>query len=267
MKKLSKRLFEKFPAFSKLYRNIRDELDQNSKFIKTKWGFSLAGNELMASGSFEEIETEFIRNAIIDHEIFINIGANVGYYCCHALSLNKNVIAVEPLQRNLNYLMKNILHNNWQSNIQIFPVALSDKSEILKLYGGNTGASVIKEWSGASENYYRYVPAFTLDSIINEDIRAKKMFILVDIEGAEFIMLKGAKELLLNVPRPTWMIEICLNEHQEININYIDTFKLFFDSGYKCFSVDETPREITEEDVLKTYKMNKAPNYINYVFK
>ena len=66
----------------------------------------------------------------------MDVLVNVGYYCCHALSLDKPVIAVESISRNLQYLMRNITENGWAEQAEIFPVALGTKADVLKMCGG-----------------------------------------------------------------------------------------------------------------------------------
>ena len=53
----------------------------------TPWGFSLAGHETMAAGKFYPQETRLMRDLSQEVDLLVNVGANVGYYCCHALSL------------------------------------------------------------------------------------------------------------------------------------------------------------------------------------
>jgi FkbM family methyltransferase len=79
----------------------------------------------MAQGTFEPEETELIRTILKDVDVLINVGANVGYYCCHALSMGKAVVAFEPIQRNLRYLCVNIKTNGW--SCEIYPIALSNR--------------------------------------------------------------------------------------------------------------------------------------------
>jgi len=47
--------------------------------------------------------------------------------CCHALSLGKRVIAVEPIARNVYYLLKNLRDNGWANQAEVYPVALGQK--------------------------------------------------------------------------------------------------------------------------------------------
>jgi tRNA G37 N-methylase Trm5 len=90
----------------------------------TPWGFKLAGNAAMVQGIFEPAETKLVRNILQNVDILVNVGANIGYYCCHALSMGKQVIAFEPIERNLRYLCKNIKNNGW-TGAEVYPMALA----------------------------------------------------------------------------------------------------------------------------------------------
>ncbi len=87
IKKTLKNLVERFPTLAQFYRNTRDLLDRNQLALKTPWGFTLAGRPAMAEGTFEPEETHLVRELLQEVDILINIGANIGYYCCHALSI------------------------------------------------------------------------------------------------------------------------------------------------------------------------------------
>ena len=127
---------EPFPKVAQFYRNTRDLLDRNNPSIKTPWGFVFAGHSAMAAGTFEPSETQLVRELLQEVDILVNVGANVGYYCCHALSMGKAVIAVEPIARNLHYLLRNIHENGWSAQAEVFPVALGEEASILKMWGG-----------------------------------------------------------------------------------------------------------------------------------
>lgn len=181
---IMKPLVDRFPRLANFYRLIRDQLDYSDKPIKTPWGFSMAGNRAMADGSFEPVETEVIRDILKNVDILINVGANVGYYCCHALSMGKQVIAFEPIQRNLRYLCKNIHFNRW-TGAEIFPIAMSNNVGIREIYGGNTGASVVEGWANIPSSYVTLVPSSTLDTVLGTRLQGQNVLVLVDVEGAE----------------------------------------------------------------------------------
>lgn len=245
-------IVQRFPRVAQLYRVIRDYNISRQPPEITSWGFKLVGNKSMSRGIFEPLETELIRGILRDVDILVNVGANIGYYCCHALSMGKEVIAFEPIQRNVHYLCKNIKINGW-SGAEIFPLALSDNVGVMEMYGGDTGASLIRGWAGIPDSYMTLVPSSTMDVILGSRLRGKKVLIVVDIEGAEKAMLDGAAEILANDPKPVWLIEITVREHQPegviVNPYLVDTFKHMFDVGYKAYSIGRELSLITIEDV------------------
>lgn len=236
MNKKLRTLVESRPHLARLYRILRDQLFLTQEPVVTPWGFKLAGNESMEKGDFEPFETELVRDILQDVDVLVNVGANIGYYCCHALSIGKKVIAFEPIQRNVHYLCKNIKANGW-SGAEVFPMALSNDIGILEIYGGDTGASLVKGWAGIAESYVTLVPSSTLDIILGNRLEGERILIIADIEGAEKAMLEGAVQMLANNPKPIWLIEISVTEHQPqgvaINPHLYDTFKYMFDAGYQ----------------------------------
>ena len=80
-------------------------------------------------------------------------------------------------------------------------MGLSDKSEVVKLYGDNeiaSGASIVEGFRQNKERYkpIHSVPVMSADTIFyNEDIRGIN-FIKVDVEGAELEVIKGFRFLL-----------------------------------------------------------------------
>jgi FkbM family methyltransferase len=249
---LAKHLVERSPRFAAAFRNMRDQLSLMQKPITTQWGFKLAGNAAMVRGTFEPAETDLVRNILQDVDIFVNVGANIGYYCCHALSIGKPVIAFEPIERNLRYLCKNIKTNGW-SGAEVYPIALSDSVGVLEIYGGNTSASIVKGWAGIPESYVSLVPSSTMDVVLGNRLRGKRVLVVVDIEGSEKCMLDGATIMLANDPKPIWIVEIVSKDHQpsgvEINPYFMRTFQIFFQNGYQAYSVDKGMSPLMREDI------------------
>jgi FkbM family methyltransferase len=265
-----KKVVEKFTLLASTYRFIRNEFQFKKAPIKTPWDFKLHGNNFMANGNFEPIETKIVRDLLQDVDVLINVGSNIGYYCCHALSMGKEVIAFEPLQNNLRYLCKNIISNGWKC--EIYPIALSNQVEILNLYGGGTGASLIKGWAGSNTSKFVNVPCSTLDLVIGNRLQNKKILFIIDVEGAEYFVLEGAKSLLANNIKPKWLIEITKEQQQpngvNINPNYEKTFNLMFEFGYKAITIGldeniENPLFLNKEN-FHTNKSNTLHH--NYLF-
>ena len=251
--------------------NMQDWLDRCSPPRVTPWGFTLAGHDAMADGTFEPDETLLVRQTLKDVDILINVGANVGYYCCHALSMGIPVIAVEPIKRNLHYLMTNIRNNGWSQQAEIFPIALGVSKNILEMWGGGTGASLVKGWASAPPEYVTHVPILSLDRILGATIEGKRALILVDIEGGEFSMLQGAFETLRNDPKPIWIVEIASTEHMPkhtaMNPNYSKTFELFFNCGYSAVTANSRMDKINQIEVDEVASGAKKSDTHNFMFR
>ena len=255
---MAKPIAERFPFLARTYRTIRDNMTTFQEPKMTPMGFKFTGTSKMEEGIYEVDEVEIVKRHLKDVDIFINIGANSGYYCCIALAFGKETIAFEPIDLNLRYLYRNIKANNWDDKIEIFPLALSNKTGLIEIYGAGTGASLIEGWAEISKNYSRLVPVSTLDSVLCNRLAGQKCFFLVDIEGSEKYMLEGAKAHLNFLPKPIWMVEISITEHQpqgtKINPNLLSTFKIFWENGYEVWTADKNSYHIKEEDILEIYE-------------
>jgi hypothetical protein len=126
---------------------------------------------------------------------------------------------------------------------------LSNGVGVLEIFGGDTGASVVKGWADTPESFVTLVMSSTMNVVLGNRLRGKKVLVLVDVEGAEKSMLEGATNMLANVPKPIWLIEISVTEHQPqgtfINPHLTDTFKCMFDAGYQAFTADKQMSLVT----------------------
>ncbi|MBO8219579.1 FkbM family methyltransferase [Prochlorococcus marinus] len=253
-----------------IYELIEIKRSSNLKLKKSIWGFSMfSPNDLMSKGTFEEIDTKFFRKIIKDYECFVNIGANIGYYCLHALSQNIETIAVEPNPFNCKLLIQNIEINGFSEKFSLYPVGAAKKNGIEKLYGNGTAASFVKGWANATVENYSYLPLLSIDQITSS-IRNKKTLLWMDIEGYEFEALLGAKQFLAENPKPNLVIEITTNQHQPKgsywNEKFLKTFELLWSLGYDAYFVNNPNKKIDKSLIFNTHK-NKIPlDSYNFLF-
>jgi FkbM family methyltransferase len=232
-------------------------------------GFKFSGNGLMQVGSFEPEETAIIKEKLQQVDVFIDVGANIGYYVCLSRSMNKRTVAIEPLYENLNYLYRNIASNSW-SDVEVIPVGMSDQVGAAFLYGASTGASLVPNWAGASESLKQAIPLNTMDNFLAERFKESKLLIKVDVEGAEYETLLGAKELLARSVPATWLIEICFSENYNdgINPNFNKIFNLFWAQGFTAYSVNGGVKIVQPEDVLRWLRNGQRDfGYVSYLFE
>ena len=206
----------------------------------------------MVTGGFEEEEIAIFLSRLNQASACIDIGSNIGLYTCIAASKGKRVVAIEPLARNLRFLYRNIEMNSFQQ-VEVFPLGLSSKVGIERIYGSGTGASLVAGWSGASRSSYDLVPVTMLDNILAGRFDGAALLIKMDVEGFELEVLRGADRILNMRPRPTWLVEICLSENcpPGHNEKFRATFELFSRYGYKATVADSSERVVEAADVQR----------------
>jgi FkbM family methyltransferase len=258
---------EQIPAAAMAYRYIRDSNLRMVEPRDTPLGFKFAGHPAMEQGTFEPAETRIVMRFLEKIDVVINVGANTGYYCCLALHRGKRVIAFEPIGQNLQCLYRNVRANGWQDRIEIYPIALSDRIGIIDIFGGGTGASLVKGWAGIPERYAQLVPTSTLDNVLGERIQGRNCLFIIDVEGSEKLVLGGSQGALAAQPKPIWMVEISVRDHQPkgvtLNPHLRSTFQHFWDFEYEAWTAGESirlvdPGEIEDiaagrEDTLRTH--------------
>lgn len=270
---IKRQLKNRFPDIVATYHYYRSrKLYQSMQLKKLRFGFTLMGMNTMQDGTFEPEETGIILDNLKNIDVFVDIGANIGYYSC--ISRNKGIktIAVEPLTENLNILYENLRINGW-NDVEVFPVGLAEKPGIADLYGENTGASLLNGWAGSSEfsELWKHTIALsTLDILLGGRFTGQRLFIKIDVEGAEYEVLKGALTTIAMNPKPTWLIEICLTEHHRegLNPNFLKVFELFWKYGYQSRTADNDKTTVSKEDVRRWIK-NRERDFgsINFIFE
>ena len=239
----------------------------------TPHGFKFAGNKSMVEksmveGNFEILETEVIKKILPFTDVVINVGANIGYYCCLALQYKKKVVAFEPIEINNKYLLDNIRANGWDENIEVFPIALANKVGIIDIFGSGVMASIIPGWDGKNKFDAKLVPCNTLDNVLKGRFLDRKILFIIDIEGAEKSMLDGASSYLAMDPKPIWLIEITTFQYQPTGIStnpsISATFQLFWSLGYESFALTDKGFEKIEKEQLTTIANSGKPGFPKY---
>ena len=156
---------------------------------------------LLNEGVWEKYETELIHSLIKPGDIVVDIGANIGYYTLIVAKLtgrSGKVYSFEPEPNNFQLLSKNINVNGY-SNCTPIQKALSNKKGQMKLFlnSTNLGAhSFIDDTSNRRSGEVN-VDTIPLDVYFGSQVKSNKIdFIKMDAEGAEGLVISGAKTLL-----------------------------------------------------------------------
>lgn len=249
------------PSLLRVYRQLKlSRLTR--RFFQTPDGFELAGDPLdMASGDWERAERKVFLEQLKRVSLVVDVGANIGYYSVLAARSGKEVIAIEPLRENTDFLNVNLLHNGLR-DVEVFPLALSDRSGVAELYGAATTASMVRGWGKAVEYQREFISTTTFDRLLSHRLNAVPTFIKIDVEGFEYEVLMGAEAILAQEPKPIWMVEI-FRQHELIpgglNKRFGDIFRLFWSHGYKSMAIGE---EVTEVQEVETWENRSEYNFL-----
>ncbi len=202
--KIDKHFFSKVGyAFTRRLSNDHHVLStiKNGPIKGYKWCLRAGGN-YYPIGTYEAETIGQALKELKTGDVFYDLGANAGYFSLAAAKKVGNTgiaYAFEPMPENIDFLEKHIEANS-VPNIEIIPVAVADKEGSVRFTtGNNLSANTYKE---SSANYkpnsdFIDVPTDTLDNLVYGPKGLRKpSYIKIDVEGAEFDVLKGARKLL-----------------------------------------------------------------------
>lgn len=144
-------------------------------------------------GVYEYAKQQRFAQFVLPGHVVYDLGAHVGFYALLASVLvgeEGEVIAFEPLPRNLKYLKQHIEINR-TSNVFVVEFAVSDKSGAMRFSPGSHHAM-----GQLSEHGSLSVGGISLDDYVSYSELPKPDVIKIDIEGGEYRALQGAESLL-----------------------------------------------------------------------
>lgn len=163
-------------------------------------------------GAYELECTRALRENLRDKSVCFDVGANLGYFSILMSRLVGNdghVVAFEPMPDTFEVLEENIRINGLQ-NVVAVAAAVGDRSGSIELLSQpdqrftKTASVVGYRLEGAAQK--TSVRSIRLDELIADGERSPDL-IKIDVEGGEFGVLNGARELL-SKRRPTLIVEI-----------------------------------------------------------
>ena len=266
---IKRAIVRRYPDWVGAYHDARMRREFRRRPIAdTPQGFRFAGPATMQDGSFEPEEQSFLSARLKDADVFVDIGANIGFFTCMARVRGTRVVAVEPAPQNLDLLFKNIRANGW-TDVEVFPVGLAEHPGLGTLYGDGTGASLVTRWAGVSETWQRTIPLTTLDALLGGRFQGQRLVIKIDVEGTEDAVVAGATETLARRPPPLWLLEVCFTENfpSGVNPRFREVFNRFWNAGYSVTSL-EAGRPVGKDDVARWLETGRRDfGYVSYIFE
>jgi len=215
---------------------------------------------------------KFLMNTLQKGDTLFDIGAHFGYFSLLGAKLvgeDGKVIAFEAAKNTFEILRQNTQQTK---NIKVLNRAVSDQKGLLRfyefpvLYSEYNSLEIDQfkntSWYQTNQPEQREIEAIALDDYYSEKGEVPKV-IKIDVEGAEFAVIRGAKNLLSN-HSPQVVIEFLHSKrHNEAHIN---AKAILNNLGYQSFLINsEGELEICEE--IEDYLNKKGLDSDNIIFQ
>lgn len=170
---------------------------------------------ILLEKAYEPEITTLIKKHLDLTKDVINVGANIGLFAnflANQIDADRKVIAVEPTNSAFELLEQNTRTNNNQNKIVCVNAICSDRDGNFKINvipGKEEYASlgpIVHTSVQTNDAIIQEVKGFTLDHLV-EQHQITPGFLLIDVEGAELDVLKGALNTL-KTQRPVIITEV-----------------------------------------------------------
>lgn len=154
-------------------------------------------------GIYELHVQHALKNWLKSGDVFFDVGANRGFYTLLGsrwVGIEGKVFGFEPLAFNCEQASALLLANPC-GNVELITKAVGNKVGWIGFRSEGSAAQAALASSGTEQ-----VPITTLDDFVQES--APPDAVLVDVEGAELLVLEGARKLLTSQPPRFWLIEV-----------------------------------------------------------
>ena len=199
----------------------------------------LVSQVILRTGTWEQASWRALQKYLQPGATFVDVGAHIGYYSLQAavtVGASGRVLAVEPNPETLRKLRGNVAASHaWV--ITVVPVACADSESTLDLFAGpstNTGETSLSRANASQDRpstaTYR-VRARPLDSIIRESGVSRVDAVKIDVEGAELMVLKGAKDTLDRF-HPIVLVEVVDDQLREMGASSAQLIAYMQAHGY-----------------------------------
>jgi len=191
--------------------------------------------------AYESLITKKIQEIIKENNVVIDIGAWIGYYTllvAKKVGPKGKIIAIEPHYKNFQRIKKNVELNKF-SNVSVLNLAVSNKT-------GN--ATLIEQQDGSCKHKITYddtgqTKLETLDNIRVKSGLSKINLIIMDIEGYEFLALKGLVKSLSKKNIKNIICEIHPKQLAQNNITVAELISFIESCDYELSIIDKKGRD------------------------
>jgi len=226
--------------------SFKIKIDRNSAHDRdTLWTY-------LQNLMLDPLLSETIKNNLKDGGIFVDIGANNGFFSLLASTLvgsTGKVLAIEPTRRTFDRLTGNIELNGF-NNILTLNVACGEANAEKEFqdYGSFDGSNSFVHMKGGKPTY---VKVERLDGIYPWD--KKPDFVKIDVEGYEREVLLGARNTILQNDSVTVVAEYNRSILRKKGEEYSAVIRLLTEYGFEIHEMVDSLVDISKR-VVKSHR-------------
>jgi FkbM family methyltransferase len=204
-------------------------------------------SQLIERGVYESHVVRFLQQHLHIGTVFVDVGANIGFYSMLAarrVGSGGRVLSFEPNSENCRLILLGADKNGFD-NIQLFPLAAGRETGHVCFsthFGSNGGVNTREPTVALLSPNTLVVPSIRLDDIVDTKIDVLKM----DVEGAEGMVVQGATGLI-EKHRPIITSEFSLEMLRRVSgVSGLEYLKFFTDRGYCTYLLERGTDEVTQ---------------------
>lgn len=171
-------------------------------------------------------------------DVVWDIGASIGLFTTHIALIAKKVIAFEPDPATFNRLKENIVLNKLENKVKLHQLALGSEQGKIRLQTDGLDGNAPSIANLGRHKHTVEVEVSTIDKLVKEGETAPTV-LKIDIEGAEILALRGAKDFLKSSAKPRLLfIEVHPTFLGNYNSDASEVENIIKESGYKTIGVN-----------------------------
>lgn len=207
-------------------------------------------------------ELQYYKYLCDPQKLSIDVGVAWGAIAFWMKKYSKGVILFEPNPFFSPYIKAYFIGEN----DKYYPTALSSEkiNTSLVIPQKRLGRSTIDKINQQNLNEeFRNLSKVGIETMLLNDLKDSNVnFIKIDVEGHEYEVLQGAKELITN-NKPHFQIEIEERHHPG---SFSKVFKLLETYGYRCYGVGKTRLVDINQSNYKNFQSNQKEYIYNFIF-
>jgi FkbM family methyltransferase len=214
---------------------------------------------LVATGTYEPIETKILEHIAKRSKVVVDIGANVGYYSVELAKLldtEGELLSFEPVEASFCQLRKNVELNHLEKTVRAFQLGLSNAISETRIFlpriSGSSAAS-LRILHPDEEFESQNIKISTLDYVVSSLGLTDCNLIKIDVEGGELQVIEGGIETISKF-KPIVFAELLRKWSKAFSYNPNRVLQLLQELGYSCWGVSAELREVSifEETDIET---------------